>query len=69
MTYSQKGQMVMNGGYSQCEYSTTLIVTDSYKSLLSKLKKGSVWNLKGKVGSISSFGQCTVNLRPAVLIK
>tara|TARA_Y100001970_G_C13906350_1_gene686239 strand:+ start:179 stop:712 length:534 start_codon:yes stop_codon:yes gene_type:complete len=69
MTYSQKGQMVMNGGYTQCEYRTKLIVTDSQKSLLSQLKKGSTWNVKGKVSTIMSVGQCGLSLRNAVLVK
>lgn len=70
MTYSQKGQMVMNGGYTQCEYNTTLILPDSWKSkTLPKLKKGSAWNVKGEVSTIGSVGQCYLRLRNAILVK
>ena len=69
LSLMDRGRLLLRGIPPQCEYNTSLIITEKTKSLLSRLTKGSTWNVKGRVGYISTIGACNLRLRDAVLVK
>lgn len=69
LSLTQKGSIWMNGGSPPCDYRTSLWLTDSNVGNVGSLKKGTSWNIKGRVTYVSKIGGCNLKLMNVALIK